>query len=561
VTDLNLCFERYCALLEMAEKDFRGGALEAAAALAQIAARYAYPSNAGLFASPRLERLLVSIGASIPLGPGDARTRNRRTQPRRVLHVLSYARPVGGDTRFVWRWIQEEKAIVHDVVVTSQADISDMYEVPQELGTSVTDSGGKLYFLQAPTSRPLVQALELRQLCQQADIVVLHLFPYDIVPILALSSGCDEAKTIYLNHSDHTFWIGASVAHLIVHLRRQSRDFLSRRRQLVPDRDEILPIPLSYSSRTLSRADAKRALGYSNDDILLLTIASPFKYSTPARQDFLETVVPVLRELPNATLVAVGPAPEGAWNFANSDLDGRVIALGTRTDTALLYAAADVYLDPIPFSSVTSLLEAGCFELPLLGHISGESDMWLLGPGAPGLENAMEIATNTESYQSLLRRLVLDDGYRLASGKRTRAQILDLHTGEKWRAATEAIYERLHGMKDRGCLSSGPDLFNEGPLNVALAHLYDQVKSPNFMRQIMWGALRGLPYRVRARTVLEMYKKGFDLSFLNLLPTSINLLGRALVTLARRRTAMPRRPMQVQWLGSRHRSGRGSQGA
>ena len=69
----------------------------------------------GLYASPRLERLLHSIGMSIvdeqpvqaPYGYEDQRTR--------VLHVLSYARPIGGDSRFAWRWIRNDTKRRHSV--------------------------------------------------------------------------------------------------------------------------------------------------------------------------------------------------------------------------------------------------------------------------------------------------------------------------------------------------------------------------------------------------------------------------------------------------------------
>ena len=79
------------------------------------------------------------------------------------------------------------------------------------LRSAITRSGGLLHILKAPPSDPLSQALELRALMQDAHVVVLHIFPYDVIPILALATGCD-AKTVYVNHSDHTFWLGASVS-------------------------------------------------------------------------------------------------------------------------------------------------------------------------------------------------------------------------------------------------------------------------------------------------------------------------------------------------------------
>jgi hypothetical protein len=246
VRSLTAGYARFCDLLILVEEYLAAGNLSPTVRLAQIAARYAYPGNVGLFGSPRLERLLLELGKQIPSASGCG-VWHREEHSRNVLHVLSYGRPVGGDSRFVWRWMQEDRNSRHSVAITTQADIKDTFDVPELLRQSAESSGGFLRTLSAPTSNPLEQARELRALCQQMDIVALHLFPYDVVPLLALAAGCDSIKTLFVNHSDHTFWIGASVAHSVVHLRRQSPHFLRKRRGLYPDKSSILPIPLKYS--------------------------------------------------------------------------------------------------------------------------------------------------------------------------------------------------------------------------------------------------------------------------------------------------------------------------
>src|SRR6185312_5840166 len=100
---------------------------------------------------------------------------------------------------------------------------------------------------------------------------------------------------------------------------------------------------LVHSSPQISRSEAKRALGYELDRVLLLTIASPFKYSAPGQIGFLDLVTPVLTNMRNAVLLAVGPEAKGAWQAASSATEGRIAPLGTRWDNELLYAAADVY--------------------------------------------------------------------------------------------------------------------------------------------------------------------------------------------------------------------------
>src|SRR5260370_443103 len=139
-----------------------------------------------------------------------------------------------------------------------------------------------MYFLvRGFSGRDGWKPLWLRMLWQGMAIVILHLFPYDVIPVLALAAGCDTVKALFFNVCDHTFWIGASVANWVVHLRRQSPNFLRKRRGLNLEHSSILPIPLCHFRPSITSVQAKRALGFESDVILLLTIASPFKYSSP----------------------------------------------------------------------------------------------------------------------------------------------------------------------------------------------------------------------------------------------------------------------------------------
>ena len=516
-------YARYSKLLTLAEQRYAAEDYPAAAALAQIAARYAYPADVGLFGSPRLERLLLDLGRQIPAVPVcDARHNGERA--RNVLHVLSYGRPVGGDCRYAWRWIQQDSGSRHSVAITSQADFKGVYEIPEVLRKAAEDSGGFLRVLQAPTTKHLEQARELRELCQGMDVVVLHLFPYDIVPVLALAAGCEAAKVAFINHSDHTFWAGAGVAHSIVHLRRQSAGFLRNRRGLEPDQSSTLAIPMVHSPRTITKAEAKRRLGYDANVVLLLTIASPFKYSSPGRMGFLELVAPVIEKHPQAVLIAVGPDSKGAWQAAGVQTKGRIVPLGTRWDNDLFCAAADVYLDSVPFSSITSLLEAGIHGIPLLGFSPPDGELELLGPGAPGLDNAMEMGNDVESYRSLLTRLITDEEFRCRSGQRIQAQILSLHSGVNWIHALNDVYARLEETADRKCLVGANDAFKADGLNGALAELYRQPSSRP--RTLIGKYIGAFSYCFRVPMTWRLYRIGFGLCFLNLLPPPADAITR-----------------------------------
>lgn len=510
---------RFCDLLNLAERELANGNLAIVVGLTQIAARYAFPGSAGILGSRRLEELLLAVGRQLPsksvsvmdVRPGTA---------RRILHVLSYGRPVGGDTRFVWRWIQEDPCNQHSVAITSQADVEEFHDVPELLRTSAESTGGTVRILLASTSNPLEQALELRALCQKADLVALHLFPYDVIPVLALASGCEGVKTLFINHSDHTFWIGASVAHSIVHLRQQSSEFLRERRHLKAEDSPVLPIPLSHSVPSISRDEARRRLGYGSDSVVLLTIASPFKYSSPGTIGFLDLVMPVLAEFPQAVLIAVGPEANDSWRAAQTIAGGRVIPVGTRLNTEQLYAAADIYLDSVPFSSITSLVEAGSHGHPLLGYGTLDGELSLLGPGAPGIDHTMIVAQYPAEYRAQLARLITDMDYRRQCGQRVKDAVLSLHTGPYWGEQVRRLYHHADRNVRRDCLLDQSERFRASPLTLALDRLYPKWS----VRSLVAKHLGNLAYRSRVRTTLRLHSFGFDLCYVNLLPPPVHFM-------------------------------------
>jgi hypothetical protein len=355
------------------------------------------------------------------------------------------------------------------------------------------------------------------------DVAVLHLFPYDVLPAVALARGCESVKTIFINHSDHTFWLGAGVAHRIAHLRTQNDQFLAQRRRLRSDRASLLPIPLPHVKNRLSREQAKRELGYDTNSTVLLTIASPFKYESRAGLTFLDLVEPVVKQSSNTMLIAVGPRPDGAWREASLNTDGRIVPLGTQWDNELLYCAADIYLDSVPFSSITSLLEAGARSIPLLGMQPPNGGLDLMGAGAPGLDSAMLFADDPVSYQSILSRLVDDPLYRRTHGQRVADHIAANHTGAQWLTFLQTVYSELEGSDVRGCFSDDVEHVEHTPLMVTLEQLYPTLN----IRRLLANHLGALPFAKRVSLTWRLHTLGFDLCFLNLLPSPASTVVRS----------------------------------
>jgi glycosyltransferase involved in cell wall biosynthesis len=405
-----------------------------AAARATMAAYHAQRRHAGLFRSPELERVLRSIGHETC--PPEPRARPRTGRIDRVLHIGTNMSVMSGNPRLIRRWIRQDSTRASSLGLTKQAP--DL--VPRHLRETVLSSRGRIHRLNSGFGGFVARARRLRALASEADVVVHHCWENDVVPTIAFAHGEGLPPILFVNHGDHWFWPGASFADVVVNLRESGMRLSQERRGIEPRRNELLPTPLELQRRVLSRPDAKRRLGVDPDTVLLLSIAGAAKYRTVDGVDFAAAHVPILRAHPHASLIVIGPLGIEDWSAARGAVDGRIRVLGETFDTALYYQAADIYVDSFPFTSITSLLEAGSHGTPVVTRSPFPERAAVLGSDAPGLTGSMERASNPEQYASILSRLIADRDARESLGEKTRARIEEAHWGEGWKRRLENVY-------------------------------------------------------------------------------------------------------------------------
>jgi hypothetical protein len=414
----------------------RHGLHELGAHYARTAAEYAWHNHPGYFASPVLESALARISEEVVSPP--AHHPQRLARPgNRVLHVISVAGATGGHTRLAWRWMSLDATHSHSVALTRQRDAV----VPLELTRAVGRSGGAVYHLDLATTGYLSPARRLAQLAYEFEYVVLHTHPDDPIPILAFAARNDRPPTLYQNHADHVFWLGRTISDLTINFRQSGALLSTTRRGIPPAKQAVLPIPLTLCTSTITRQQARQSLGLPDDAVLILSVASEYKYSTGTSIPFLEVLEPIIARYPHAYCLVVGPRPDGVWLKAARSTANRLRAVGLQPDVDVYYHAADIYVDSFPTNSLTSALEAGAHGLPVVTCSPYHGTSLLLASDDPGLQLGRLWVDTPNALAEAIRGLVADVAKRRALGGTVKHEITALHAGDGWTEMLARVYE------------------------------------------------------------------------------------------------------------------------
>ncbi len=427
-------FAAYESTVRAAEDYHRRGRYDAAAAYAHVAALMALRPHAGLFASPRLERMLLDIGRRTAAPTPWRRPAN--TKIRRVLHVATEMLPVGGLVNNLVHWLRADTTRTHSLALTGQH-----IALPEKVSSEIIKSGGQIHRINQTIGHQVAWARRLREIAQGHDAVVLHTYGQDPVPVMAFAEADKRPPVLLLNPADHLFWLGASVADVVLNMREAAQDLTITRRGVAPERNVVLPTVVSAPVRTCTRAEAKRELGIAEDAVFLLSAARELKYNTVDGVTFAATHVELLKKHPKAELLVLGAGERPDWAADKAAVNGRIRSLPPTPDTRAYFEACDLYVDSFPFVSSTSMMEAAGLGAPLVSRFYGPADARIFAINHPGIDKPTLHACTETAYLAHLDRLVSDSDFRMAKGEEARQSVLAHHTATGWAGFLESAYQ------------------------------------------------------------------------------------------------------------------------
>jgi glycosyltransferase involved in cell wall biosynthesis len=435
---------------------------EALACCLQHLAEFCQFHHSGRFADGRLENLALELAEQLGqlLPPRNVscpglNSLAMASSRRHILHVATSVQEIGGHTRTILRWIESDPASCHSLVLIRQ----DGSAVPAWLRAAIQASGGTA--IEFPQAAPvLLRAWWLRQAAQYADLVILHHFGYDVTPVIAL--GVAEGPPVALvNHADHLFWLGSSVADLIIQQRGLSRVLGPERRCY--RRDALVPIPLSPPLPTPSRAEARKSLGIPENQTVLVSVGRATKYVPTSQHHFVRAITHLLDRCPAAHLYLLGVSASDTHVLVGWPIHPRLHLCGSVPHAALHLRAADVYLEGVPFGSQTALLEAALEGVPAVRAYAPPLD--LLAGSDEALDDLLPVPASEEEYVERAAALVNHRSECQALGEELRRRVLESHVGNGWRGRLHGAYRqamRMHHqpykLPDTSCLTTARDV-------------------------------------------------------------------------------------------------------
>jgi hypothetical protein len=321
---------------------------------------FAWKVHPGKFFDFQLEELAYRVGKNIwELVKNENGRFSEKKEGQHVLHVASETYEVGGHTRLLLNLIKGDQHSIHSLVLTRQ----QIPAVPLWLRDAVEQSGGTVNSLAGIT--PSEQVAELQWLlCSQADKIFYHIHPDDSIAVAALAAT-PRPQVLTINHADHAFWLGSFLSDIVVCYRVGALQFSSEYRGA--HQVMLLPTPLDLPVWGHDdKKSARKILSIIDEKILILTVASYYKFIPSGEYNYFKTISKIIKSNPQILVKVIGIDYKDDLIKLDFINDERIELLGTITDPSVYYQAADIYIDSMPFSSFTSLFEAmyfGCFPI------------------------------------------------------------------------------------------------------------------------------------------------------------------------------------------------------
>ena len=417
--------------------------------IAQRALFYAGYNNTGYFTSSVLEDFFVNYAKSLKSDIAGIFCKKNS-----FLHVVTAGYTTGGHTRVVERWIENAPEIQSHSVVFIQPNEHRL----SKLIKNVNDKKGKVIYFKNTWSLE-DKALKLRKLAMNFEYVILHVHIEDPVPVIAFGTTEFKRPVIFYNHASHMFWIGKSVADLVLDIKEN--DEVTKIYRNIKN-SFFLGVPsLDMKFNFFDKNEYRKKLGLPLDKNIIITSGHSRKYVTIGNDSFADILTQIIDENTYCYVIGVDKN-EPEWEKLRQETNGHVILLGyiDFNNGFLDYIrSADLCLDSYPLGGGAALMDAIASSVPVLSLKSVYPQFDYL------IQTPAYCSTRTE-FIDKVKKVLSDKDYAKNLLKELQISLLKYQSKNAWNEKIKNMLEIIpatHSVKD---LSSEKDFCEANDLSV-----------------------------------------------------------------------------------------------
>ncbi|WMX15215.1 hypothetical protein [Aureispira sp. CCB-E] len=430
--DKNIDTELHQTLVDYAHDLCQEGALTDAVSLISKLAYLEGRDYIGYLSSIRLEVLLLKIAQkTFP----NSNFKKKEKKERKVLHIGTEFYNIGGHTKVVLDWIENDIYSNSEILLTNQQQQVLLPEgIPKHYlkGTSEID-----------------KAVMLRDFLYKNyfDVIVLHQHMEDIVPTLALWDIRKKTGSIVLfyNHANFRFSLGNIIADKRINF--NSGDVVISKKYRYPVNDYVLNFVLGEKKYKKPSSEVlikyRQETGLEESKVIFFAIGSPYKYAPFEEQNFFAEWNQFLSKNHHCTLIVVGSTEDDFRRFCpNLKKVDNLLLKGRVTKPIVYYQISDYIVDTYPLPAGLGTLDGLYYGLPPI--LSYQENSVLLGKAVNKLYPDTIVNylsyTNKQEYFEFIEEEIETKAYKKWASPIIEKHIEDKFLLKPWQEQLEKIY-------------------------------------------------------------------------------------------------------------------------
>lgn len=362
--------------------------------IAKYACKFATLCPTGYFYSNTLEKYFVDIAQNLHIDLSKDYLKDS------CLHVMTTAYTSGGHTRVVERWLKLfDRTSKQSVVLINQ----EKNIIPEELKNNVKLRNGELIIIDSDL--PLIEkALQLRLLASNYDYVVLHTHMDDPVATIAFGTEGFNRPVILFNHADHMFWIGRTIADLVLDMRKY-KSITKTFRNI--EGSKICPIPQEQTEEFPNKNISREKLNLSKEEKIILLSGSYFKFNAICEDSISDVLECILKIKSQVKIIILGCKKNQKEFKAIKRKYHKNIIIKTKVpfeEYRYYVSSADLVIDSYPCSGGVTLIDATNAHVPYLSldTLIGQMD---------SVANTLGFCTSKEELIKKALKVLSDNSY------------------------------------------------------------------------------------------------------------------------------------------------------